>query len=211
MTTAAPSTHIERIDEIPQGKLGMWLFLLMDGLSFAAILIAAAYLRTNGAVWPKPGEVLNVPLTAVNTIMLMTSSLTMMLALHAVRSDDQKNFKKYLWSTLILGAVFLAVQAFEYTHFITGSIHLKEALAASGLGGEYFRPSGSIYAGCFYGATGFHGLHVLSGLIFMLYVLRGAHRGRWSSTNNLRVETLTLYWHFVDLMWMLVFTVVYLL
>ncbi len=205
------SVEIKRVVEVPHGKLGMWLFLLMDGLSFATILIGAAFLRTNGAPWPQAGQVLNVPLTAVNTIILMFSSLTMMLALQAVRSDDQRGLKKYLFLTFILGATFLGIQAYEYLHFIFGSEHLKEALAASGLGGEYFRPSSSIYAACFFGATGFHGLHVFSGLIFILYVLVKALKGHWSSENHVRVETLTLYWHFVDLMWMLVFTVVYLL
>lgn len=209
MTTQAMEVY--RIDEVPRGKLGMWLFLLMDGLSFATILIGTAYLRTNGAPWPQAGAVLNVPLTAINTIILMFSSLTMMLALQAVRADDQKALKRNLWLTLILGATFLGIQAYEYFHFIVGSEHLKQVLAAAGLGGDFFRPGTSIYAGCFYGATGYHGLHVLSGLIFMIYVLAGAHKGRWSSDNNVRVETLTLYWHFVDLMWMLVFTVVYLL
>lgn len=210
-TQAMEAIHIERIDRVPAGKLGMWLFLLMDGLSFATILIGAAYLRVNGALWPQAGTVLNVPLTALNTIILICSSLTMMLALQAVRSDDQQTFKKNLWLTLLLGTTFLGIQAYEYFHFIVGGEHLREVLAAAGLGGEHFRPSGSIYASCFFGATGYHGLHVFAGLIFVLYVLARAHQGKWSAANHLRVETLTLYWHFVDLMWMFVFTVVYLL
>ncbi len=184
-----------KVTQMPVGKLGMWLFLLMDGLSFATILIGAAYLRTNGAPWPNPGEELNVPLTAVNTTILMFSSLTMMLALAAVREDRLDAFKKYLWITFGLGACFLGIQAYEYTHLIMDGICT----------------GASIYAGCFYGATGYHGVHVLSGLVFMIYVLAGALKGKWHSGNYGRVETLTLYWHFVDLMWILVFTVVYLL
>lgn len=203
--------NAQRVDQIPKGKLGIWLFLLMDGLSFVTILIGAAYLRSNGALWPQAGKVLNVPLTAFNTIILLLSSLTMMLALQAVRDDDQKKFRNYLLWTFALGATFLGIQVFEYLHFIFGSEHLTAALAAAGLGGENFRPSGSIYAGCFYGATGFHGLHVFSGLIFMTYIIVQAFKGRWSSVDHGRVEIMTLYWHFVDLMWMFVFTVVYLL
>lgn len=208
---AGHTMEIQRVDQVPHGKLGMWLFLLMDGLSFVTILIAAAYLRTNGALWPQAGTVLNVPLTAVNTIILLVSSLTMMLALQAVRNDETGQLKKYLLMTFALGAIFLGIQAYEYTHFIAGSEHLEKVLSAAGFEGSYFRPSSSIYAACFYGATGFHGLHVLAGLIFMLYVIAGAYRGRWSAKDHLRVEVLTLYWHFVDMMWMLVFTVVYLL
>ena len=208
---STPAAAIQRVDQIPQGKLGMWLFLLMDGLSFATILIGAAYLRTNGAPWPQAGAVLNVPLTAGNTMILLFSSMTMMFALHAIRNDDQKAFKNNLLLTLALGASFLAIQAYEYFHFIVGGEHLSSVLSAAGLQGSTFRPSGSIYASCFYGATGFHGLHVLAGLIFMLYIVSGAFKGRWNSDNHGRVETLTLYWHFIDLLWMFVFTVVYLL
>lgn len=193
------------------GKLGMWFFLIMDGLSFVAILIAAAYLRTNGAPWPAPGQVLNVPLTAFNTFVLLLSSYTMMNAFESVRAGKQKQFIEFLGWTLVLGIVFLAVQAYEYYNFIIGTPEVREHLASAGLGGDFFRPSSSIYAGCFYGATGFHGLHVLSGVIFILYVLAGAIKGRFNQGDHLRVETLTLFWHFVDLMWMLVFTVVYLL
>ncbi len=196
---------------IPSGKLGMWLFLVMDGLSFAAILIAAAYLRANGAPWANPGEVLNIPLTAFNTFVLLLSSYTMMSAYEAVKDGEQKRFITFLTATLALGLLFLGVQIYEYYHFIVGSAELTEKLALAGLGGEYFRPSSGMYAASFFGATGFHGLHVLSGVIFILYVLAGALRGRFHQGDHLRVEVLTLFWHFVDLMWMLVFTVVYLL
>ncbi|OGX31063.1 MAG: hypothetical protein A2787_01325 [Omnitrophica WOR_2 bacterium RIFCSPHIGHO2_01_FULL_48_9] len=189
----------------------MWVFLIMDGLSFAAILIAASYLRTNGAPWPHPGQVLNVPLTAVNTFFLMFSSYTMMNALEAVKAGEQKRFITYLIWTLALGALFLSIQVYEYFNFIVGTEEIKQKLALSGLGGDYFRPGSNIYAGCFFGATGYHGLHVFSGLIFILYVLMAGLKGRFTPVNYVRVETLTLYWHFVDLMWMLVFTVVYLL
>ena len=209
--STAQAIEIRRVDQISQGKLGIWLFLLMDGLSFATILIGAAYLRTNGAPWPQAGTLLNVPLTAVNTIILLFSSLTMMLALQAVRAEDQNAFRKNLLLTFILGAAFLGIQAYEYAHFIVGGDHLKSVLSAAGFDGHYFRPNSSIYAACFYGATGFHGLHVLAGLIFMIYIMIRAYKGRWSSANHGRVEILTLYWHFVDLMWMFVFTVVYLL
>jgi cytochrome c oxidase subunit 3 len=197
--------------DIASGKLGIWIFLIIDGLSFVAILIAASYLRTHGAPWPHPGEVLNVPLTAFNTFVLLLSSYTMMMALESVRSGDQKKFITLLSWTLFLGLLFLSIQAYEYYNFIAGTEEIKHKLALAGVGGDYFRPSSSIYAGCFFGATGFHGLHVLSGVIFILYVLIGGLRGRFTATNHLRVETLTLFWHFVDLMWMLVFTAVYLL
>ncbi len=193
------------------GKLGIWLFLIIDGLSFVAVLIAAAYLRQHGAPWPAPGQVLNIPLTAFNTFALLLSSYTMMMALEAVKSGDQKKFIRQLLWTLLLGVLFLSIQIFEYYNFIVGTEEIKHKLMAAGMAGDYFRPSTSIYSGCFFGATGFHGLHVLTGIIFICYVLVMAIKGRFNQTNHLRVEVLTLFWHFVDLMWMLVFTVVYLL
>ncbi len=193
------------------GKLGIWVFLIMDGLSFTAILIAASYLRTNGAPWPNPGQVLNVPLTAVNTFALLLSSYTMMNALCSIRVGDQKKFIRNLVWTLLLGVLFLSIQAFEYYNFIAGTEEIKQKLALAGMAGEHFWPNSSIYAGCFFGATGFHGLHVLSGIIFILYVLIKGLKGGFTAEKHLRVEILTLFWHFVDLMWMLVFTVVYLL
>jgi cytochrome c oxidase subunit 3 len=189
-------TEDKAFKNISFGKLGIWMFLIMDGLSFVAILIAAAYLRANGAPWPNPGEALNVPLTTFNTIVLLISSYTMMISLQAVKAGEQRKFIAYLGGTLFLGILFLCVQAYEYHHLITV---------------EAFMPKTSIYAGCFYGATGFHGLHVLSGVVFILYVLIAGLKGRFTAVNHLRVEVLTLFWHFVDLMWMLVFTVVYLL
>ncbi len=211
MSQAVQLQEDKAFNNISSGKLGMWVFLIIDGLSFATILIGAAYLRTNGAPWANPGQVLNVPLTAFNTIVLLASSYTMMLALENVKNGQQKKFIGALGWTLALGALFLAVQAYEYYNFIVGTEEVKAHLAAAGFAADHFRPGSSIYAGCFYGATGFHGLHVLSGLIFILYVLFGALKGRFNQSNHLRVETLTLFWHFIDLMWMLVFTVVYLL
>lgn len=196
---------------IEVGKLGIWTFLIIDGLSFVAILLAAAFLRTHGAPWPAPGKVLNVPLTALNTFVLLASSYTMMIALEAVRAGNQKKFIQRLVWTLTLGALFLGVQAFEYYNFIAGTGEVQAHLAAAGLSGQFFRPGTSIYAGCFFGATGFHGIHVLSGIIFIAYILIGALKGRFNQQDHLRVELLTLFWHFIDLMWMLIFTCVYLL
>lgn len=211
MTTHPSLEHPDSFGTASAGKLGMWFFLLMDGLSFATIFIGAGYLRTNGAPWPQAGSVLNIPLTAFNTFVLMFSSYTMMQALIAVQNGQQKKFVQFMWATLALGGLFLGIQAYEYYHFIAGSPELAEKLAAAGIAGNHFWPLSSIYSGCFFGATGYHGLHVLAGLIFMLYILQGAISGKFNAKNHGRVEVLTLYWHFIDLMWMFVFVVVYLM
>lgn len=193
------------------GKIAMWLFLVIDGLSFATILVGAMYLRVNGSPWPQPGQILNVPLTTFNTFVLIISSFTMIMALDAIQKDDRAKSIKFIILTILAGLIFLGIQAYEYTHFILGSEHLKEALASAGINSSKFWPSTSVFASCFYGATGFHGLHVLSGVIFLLYILIRTIKGQFSAKNYDRVEIATIFWHFVDLMWILVFTFVYLI
>lgn len=193
------------------GKLGMWLFIIMDGLSFATLLIGGAALRAKAEVWPASGAILNVPLTGFNTFLLICSSLTMVMALNAIQRDDMAGMKRFLMFTIALGVIFLGIQIWEYAHFILGSEQLAADLASIGVSGSQFIPSTSIYAAIFYGTTGFHGLHVLSGVIYITVILAGADKAGYSAQNYDRVEILGLFWHFVDLVWILVFTIIYLI
>ncbi|MCA9394347.1 MAG: heme-copper oxidase subunit III [Candidatus Omnitrophica bacterium] len=193
------------------GKLGMWLFILIDGLSFGTLLIGGAALRAGAASWPEPGTVLNIPLTAFNTFLLICTSFTMVMALNSVQRDDQKGLVKFLLLTMLGGMIFLGIQVYEYTHFIMGSEHLGEQLAKAGMSGTKFLTTSSVYAGAFYVTTCYHGLHVFSGVIYIFCILMAAMRGRYSSQDYDKVEILGLYWHFVDLIWILVFTVIYLI
>ncbi len=194
------------------GKLGMWLFIIVDGLSFGGLLIGGIALRVGAATWPEPGQILNVPLTAFNTFLLICTSFTMVMALNSIQKDDQEGLVKNLVLTALGGFIFLSIQGYEYYHFIVGSEHLTEKLAHAGMvEAANFIPSTSMYAATFYITTFFHGLHVLSGVIFIVCVLGAAMQGRYSSQNFDKVEILGLFWHFVDLVWILVFTVVYLI
>lgn len=193
------------------GKLGMWLFIIIDGLSFGTLLIGGAALRSGGASWPEPGVVLNIPVTAFNTFLLICTSFTMVMALNSVQRDDQKGLVKYLFLTLLGGMIFLGIQAYEYYHFVSGSEHLGEQLAKAGMSGTKFLSSSGVYAAAFYVTTGYHGVHVLSGVIYIACILIAALKGRYSAQNYDKVEILGIYWHFVDLIWILVFTVVYLI
>ncbi|VAX35019.1 hypothetical protein MNBD_UNCLBAC01-1783 [hydrothermal vent metagenome] len=195
------------------GKLAMWLFIIMDGLSFGGILIGGVALRadTPMAFWPDPGTILNIPLTAFNTFLLICSSFTMVMALDAIRKDDQKGLKKFLILTILGGLIFLGIQVYGYMHFITGNTHLAQSMAEYGMKGSSFLPSSSIYSAIFYGTTAFHGIHVLSGIIYMICILIRANKGHFSSKNYDAVEILGLFWHFIDLAWILVFTVIYLI
>ena len=178
------------------GKLGMWLFIIVDGLSFTGLLIAGIALRAaSPEIWPVAGELLNIPLTAFNTFLLICTSFTMVMALNCVQKGDQTGLKKFLGLTMAGGVVFLGIQVYEYSHFIMVD----------------FLPSTSIYAAVFYVTTCFHGLHVLSGVIYIGCILRMAGLNAYSADNWDHVEILGLFWHFVDLVWILVFTIIYLI
>ncbi|MBT3216491.1 MAG: heme-copper oxidase subunit III [Candidatus Marinimicrobia bacterium] len=193
------------------GKLGMWLFIVMDGLTFGAIIIGGLGLRISTETWPIAGSVLNVPLTAFNTFLLICSSFTMVMALNSILKDDQNGLIKYLAFTIAGGVMFLGIQVWEYSHFIMGGEHLGNLLAAVGIPGDQFLPTTGIYGSVFYVTTMFHGLHVLSGVIYLSVILSMALKQKFSADNYDRVEIAGLFWHFIDLVWILVFTIIYLI
>src|SRR5947207_166028 len=138
-----------------------------------------------------PEEIMGRPLATFNTFALITSSVTMVLALAAIQRDNIKAFAVYLSTTIGLGFVFLGVKAFEYHH----KIHEGLTISSSLFGSFYFT------------LTGLHGLHVIGGLIFNFYILINGLRGKYSSSHYGRVEYAGLYWHFVDLVWVILFPV----
>ncbi len=178
-----------------RGKLGMWLFLVSDALTFGALLCAYGALRLGASDWPVPSEVLNVPLTAFNTFVLVCSSLTMVKALSAIKAGDVKGLQKFLLFTALGGALFLSIQVYEYHHL----------LVLEGL-----RLRKNLFCATFFSLTSFHGMHVLAGVIYLMIIRWRAGKGDFSPQNYHRVEVAGLYWHFVDLVWILVFTFVYL-
>ncbi len=179
-----------------RGKVGMWLFLVSDALTFGGLLCAYGASRMGSVDWPVPSQVLDVPLTAVNTFILIVSSLTMVKALSAIRHGDVKGLQKFLLLTALGGITFLSIQAYEYHHL----------LVVEGL-----RLRHNLFCATFFSLTSFHGAHVLAGVIYLLTIFWRSTRGDFSATNHHRVEVAGLYWHFVDLVWILVFTFVYLL
>lgn len=193
------------------GKLGMWLFLAMDALTFAAILLGGIYFRLRTDLWAEAGTVLDIPLTSFNTFLLIMSSFTMVMALNAVKQNDIKGLKTFLSLTILGGITFLAIQVYEYSHFIMGSPELGDALVAVGLTGDSFLWTSGTYGASFYTTTSFHGLHVLSGVIYLSVILYQSNKGVYSADNYDRVEIAGLFWHFVDLVWILVFTIIYLI
>lgn len=182
------------------GKLGMWIFLAGDAMTFGCLIVVFGILRTASPNWPVPSQVLGVGLTAVMTFLLICSSVTMVLSLSAVKHGNKKDFTKFLGLTILGGLTFLGLQAYEWSKLI------HEGLTIS------TNPFGSpLFGDTFFILTGFHGMHVFGGVVYLTSILLGGAFNRINQQNHSVVEIAGLYWHFVDLVWILIFTFVYLL
>ena len=182
------------------GKLGMWVFLAADAMSFGALLAGYGALRYGSTDWPLPSGVLGIALTAFMTFLLISSSVTMVLALAAIQRGDLRGLRTFLSLTILGGLMFLGMQAYEWTHLI----HRGLTLTGNPFGAALFGTT-------FFIITGFHGAHVTGGVIYLSCHLVRALLGRVTRANANAIEIAALYWHFVDLVWILVFTFVYLL
>jgi heme/copper-type cytochrome/quinol oxidase subunit 3 len=160
--------------------------------------------------WPKPYDELTNPLsidlTAGNTFVLICSSVTMVLALSAIQQGKRAKGTALILATALIGSVFLSVQVYEYYQLMIGH-HYPPGISATG----HFRPSVSLFASCFFTMTGFHGAHVTGGVVCLFLLFFQSLRGVYTSTNYHTVEYVGLYWHFVDLVWIILFTIVYLI
>jgi heme/copper-type cytochrome/quinol oxidase subunit 3 len=191
-----PSPDAEQGSGVYNEKLGMWIFLLSEIMFFTALIGSYIILRfSHPEAWAKPGAVLNIPVTATNTFLLICSSVTMVKAYASAADGNQKMLRVWLVLTVLIGATFVGIQAYEYTHLIE----------------KGFVPSAGLYGSTFYTMTGFHGFHVTMGVLCMSFVTWKAFRGRYTTTDHRGVEVIGLYWHFVDLVWIILFTIVYLI
>ena len=178
-------------------KLGIWLFLASEVMLFGSLFSAYALLRSGDPSWPDQSAVVNVPLATLNTIVLISSSVTMVLAWAYLKIQDWGKHRLFLSLTLLLSAVFLVVKYFEYSeHWLKGE-----------------GPWHSTFFAVYFTLTGLHGLHILGGMIVMLYLLGpGAKLYKRNPEQFVnRIEYTGLYWHFVDLVWIFLFPVLYLL
>jgi cytochrome c oxidase subunit 3 len=220
------------------GKLMMWFFLLSDAFTFSALLITYGYIRFShpayeGAVdafkfsdayWPIPEKVfeampflhgVSLPLVFVGimTFILILSSVTMVMAVEAGERMDKKSVEKWMLWTILGGIAFLSCQAWEWSHFIHGADMSMNAvgnsLMGAGLSGNQYGPPP--FAALFFFITGFHGFHVFSGVVFNFIIFYQTMTGKFERTGHYEmVEKVGLYWHFVDLVWVFVFTFFYL-
>ena len=198
MELQIPYTIEERPDTgLYNGKFGIWLFLASEVMLFGALFSALIMLRVGAASWPHGYEHLNVPLATLNTFVLITSSVTVVLAWANLRLGDFRKGRFFLILTLACGFGFMIIKAIEYgTKF---SHHLY--------------PATNNFFATYYVMTGLHGLHVLGGMIVFAYLIwPGAKMWEHEPRQYInRVETTGLYWHFVDLVWIFLFPILYLL
>ncbi len=216
---------------VPHGQpryLWMWIFLATETLFFGLLIglsldfrirasgwadVAETFAQLfgfrfqrlpEGVIWPNPSELLNVPLTTVATFVLIISSFFMVKAIEAIERGDKNGLVRNLFLVVICGGFFLGFQAYEYYNFfLEGYNPFHPDYAALPEGDKIFWAT-------FYLQTGFHGLHVLVGLILVAFILQKAIRGGYSKENFEGVELVGIYWHFVDFVWVFIFTIVYL-
>lgn len=184
----------------------MWLFLAQEVLFFGGVFMAYAYVRF---AYPETmlaaHEFLSVPLGAMNTVVLLTSSLTMALAVRAAQVGNQKQQVINLGLTILFACVFLVVKYFEYSHKIHLGLLPGKLFAAQGIDGLPH-----VFFGLYFVMTGLHGLHVIAGIVVLVWVLVRAMRGEFGTTYYTPVENVGLYWHLVDIIWIFLFPLLYL-
>jgi heme/copper-type cytochrome/quinol oxidase subunit 3 len=192
-TPAAPAAHADDIAQattVPTGRLGIWMFLASEIVIFGGLITTYVLYRLRHPEWSELAHNMVQAAGAINTLVLLTSSLTMVLAHAAVEHENLKKAARYMLITVALGAVFMGIKAYEYGHEI----------------GEGFTPVAGLFWSFYFAMTGLHALHVLGGMFAILAVRQQVVEGR----NPQRVELVGIYWHFVDIVWIFLFPLLYL-
>ena len=192
---AAHDEHHYTTTGIPSWKVGFWAFLGSECLFFGSLISTYMVYKGQSVKGPFPAEIFNIPLTSFSTFDLLMSSLCMVLALDAVQKGDRKRTLIWLGGVMLGGAIFLGGQVYEFTHFVMEGLTLQT----------------NLFGSSFFVLTGFHGAHVTVGVIWMTTLFIKALRGNLGPDHALSVEIAGLYWHFVDIVWIAIFVLVYLI
>ena len=184
------------LEFLSKEKLGIWLFLMSEILIFGSLIVAYAYVRLSSSSWPVATQTHDVILGMSNTIILLTSSLAMVYALYSIRAGNIKGLRIGLVSAFVLGASFLVIKlGVEWPQYYRNGFTISSGLPGS----TYFV------------LTGLHAVHVGGGLVGVGYLIFRSFRGGFTSTKHSAVENIGLYWHFVDIVWMFLFPLFYLI
>lgn len=196
---AAPQAHAHQEHPANLGvdnkKIGMWLFIASDCMFFGALIGTYLVYAGKSVVGPYPQDLFDIPLTTFSTFVLLMSSLAMALAVAAAQQGNMVRMRRWLLATIVAGLVFLGCQAYEYSHFIAAGLTLRS----------------NLFGTTFYVLTGTHGVHVALGVLWLLLLYITALRGDTKRANAVNVEVAGLYWHFVDVVWIVIFALVYLM
>ncbi len=204
VTIAAPAAHghdahggvgHNTSTGLSNNKLAMWLFLGSECLLFGGLISTYMLYRGRVTAGPRPEQVYDIPFTSVSSFVLLMSSLTMVLAVSAAKRHDWPRARLWLVATALLGATFVGGQVYEFTAFY------REGLGYTT----------SLFGSSFYTLTGFHGVHVSVGIIMLMALVFMTLRGRIPGDKAEVVELIGLYWHFVDIVWIVIFSLVYLI
>ena len=179
---------------IPNGKLGMWVFLASEVMFFTGLIGAYVVLRLSNPAWPGSDGHLIVHIGTINTLVLICSSTTIVMALAAAQRGALPLMRRWLLATILLGALFLTIKGFEYAAKFE----------------HHLFPSTNIFWSCYFVLTGFHALHVIGGIVFNALVLGASKTERAWAAWSQRLELAGLYWHFVDIVWIFLFPLLYL-
>jgi heme/copper-type cytochrome/quinol oxidase subunit 3 len=192
---AVAEHHLETSTGLDNRKLLMWLFLSSDCLFFGSLIAAYLLYRDRSVVGPYPEDVFDIPFTSVSAFVLLMSSVSMVLALAAIQKGDRRGLQIWLFTTALLGILFISGQAYEFTEFYHEGVSL----------------SGNLFGTTFFVLTGFHGAHVTIGILILLSLFVMSLRGKITQSESLHIELAGLYWHFVDIVWIVIFTFIYLI
>ena len=187
--------HHYRATSVPTWKVGFWAFIGSECLFFGTLISTYMVYKGASIEGPYPEEILNIPLTSVSTFVLLMSSLAMVLALDGVMRGSKKLSVFWLAMVIVFGGIFLGFQAYEFTHFVDEGLTIPR----------------NVFGSSFFVLTGFHGAHVTVGLIWMTVLLILALSNKLPPSRALSVEIAGLYWHFVDIVWIVIFTLIYLI
>jgi heme/copper-type cytochrome/quinol oxidase subunit 3 len=192
--TTALQAHGYRSTKLPDPKLLMWVFLASDCMFFGTLIGTYLVYKGRSLVGPYPKDILDIPLTTISSFVLLMSSFLMVVALHYLRRDDISKFRWATAGVAFFGSIFLGFQIFEFSHFVREGLTLQR----------------NLFGSTFFVLTGTHGVHVTVGVLWLLSILVTSFFRPMTSKDEMYLDVAALYWHFVDIVWIVIFTVVYL-
>lgn len=193
-TEAVVPDHGYRSTNLPDPKLMMWIFLASDCMFFGSLIGTYLVYKGRSIQGPYPQDVFDIPLTTISSFVLLMSSVFMVIALYYLRENDIPKFRLFTIGVCVFGSIFLGFQVYEFNHFVHLGLTLQQ----------------NLFGSTFFVLTGTHGVHVSIGVLWLLAILVTSYFRPMTADDEVYFDVAALYWHFVDIVWIVIFTVVYL-